>query len=188
MYAYINGLVIDKNEKSLIVLAQSIGYKISVPTDLLAKAEIDQKIQLFLYTAVREGDISLYGFAKKEEQNFYEQLLSVSGIGPKTAMDIISAPIYMTQQAIVEGDSAMLTKIKGLGKKTAERLILELKSKVVPISLRKDARGSAVYNDEAVQALVSLGYERYQVVKTLSEMPANIQKTEEIVKYYLKKG
>ena len=188
MYAYINGLVIDKNERALVVLAQSIGYKIFVPTDLLAKAEIDQKIQLFLYTAVREGDISLYGFSKKEEQMFYEQLLSVSGIGPKTAMDIISAPIHMTQQAIVEGDAAMLTKIKGLGKKTADRLILELKNKVVPVSLKKDSGGAAVYNDEAVQALVSLGYERYQVVKALSEMPAKIQKTEEIVKYFLKKG
>jgi holliday junction DNA helicase RuvA len=188
MYAYINGLVIDKNEKTLIVLAQNIGYKITVPTDLLAKAQIDQKIQLFLYTAVREGDISLYGFAKREEQTFYEQLLSVSGIGPKTAMDIISAPIHMTQQAIVDGDTAMLTKIKGLGKKTAERLILELKNKVVPINLKKDSMGTAAYNDEAVQALVSLGYEKYLVVKTLSEMPANIQKTEEIVKYFLKKG
>ncbi len=188
MYAYINGLVIDKNEKALIVLAQNIGYKIFVPTDLLAKAQIDQKIQLFLHTAVREGDISLYGFSKKEEQTFYEQLLEVSGIGPRTAMDILSAPIHMTQQAIVEGDTAMLTKIKGLGKKTAERLILELKNKVVPVSLKKDSKGTAVYNDEAVEALVSLGYEKYHVVKTLSEMPAQIQKTEEIVKYFLKKG
>ena len=188
MYAYINGLVIDKNERALVVLAQSIGYKVFVPTDLLAKTEIDQKIQLFLYTAVRESDISLYGFAKKEEKAFYEQLLSVSGIGPKTAMDIISAPLHMTQQAIVDGDTAMLTKIKGLGKKTAERLILELKNKVVPVSLKKDSGAAAVYNDEAVQALVSLGYERYQVVKALSEMPAKIQKTEEIVKYFLKKG
>lgn len=188
MFAYINGLLIDKNEKSLVVLTQGLGYKISVPTDVLAKAQIDQKIQLFLHTTVREDDISLYGFSKKEELGFFEQLLSVSGIGPKTAMDILSAPIHMTQQAIVEGDVAMLTKIKGLGKKTAERLILELKSKVIPVSLRQDSKGTAAYNEEAVLALVSLGYEKYHVVKTLSEMPAKMQKTEDIIKYFLKQG
>jgi holliday junction DNA helicase RuvA len=188
MYAYINGLVIDKGERALVVLAQNIGYKIFVTTDVLAKAAIDQKIQLHLHTVVREDDISLYGFAKKEELNFFEQLLGVSGIGPKTGLEILSAPIHMTQQAIVDGDSATLTKIKGLGKKTAERLILELKGKVVPVSLGKSAMGTAAYNEEAVEALVGLGYEKYQVIQVLSKMPSKIQKTEEIVKHFLKQG
>jgi len=188
MYAYINGLIIDKAEKWLIILAQNVGYKIYTTTDLLSKTKVDQKIQLFLHTAVREDDISLYGFPKKEELTFFEQLLGVSGIGPKTALEILSAPLHMTQQAIVEGDSTTLTKIKGLGRKTAERLILELKNKIVPVRLSKDAKGAAAYNVEAVDALVSLGYEKYHVLQALAQMPANVRKTEEIVKYFLKKG
>ena len=88
MIGYINGLVIDKGEKTLLILTQSIGYKVFTTTDLIAQTKIDQKIQLFIHTSVREDDISLYGFAKKEELAFYEQLIGVSGIGPKMAMDI----------------------------------------------------------------------------------------------------
>lgn len=185
MIAYINGLVVDKNEKSLIVLAQSIGYKISVTTELISKVQPDQKVQLFIHTAVREDDISLYGFAKKEELTFYEQLISVSGIGPKMAMEILSAPISMTQQAILSGDIAVLTKIKGLGKKTAERLVLELKNKIAALPIGNSEAGSVVDHD-AVEALVGLGYEKFQVVKVLADLPVEVKGTEEIIKYFLK--
>ena len=129
MIGYINGLIIDKDEKSILILAQSIGYKVFTSTELIAESKIDEKIQLFLPTAVGEDDISLYGFKKKEELTFYEQLISVSGIGPKVAMDILSTPLHITKRAIINSDSGILTNIKGLGKKTAERLILELKNK-----------------------------------------------------------
>jgi holliday junction DNA helicase RuvA len=188
MIAYLTGLVLGKNEKSLIVLAQSVGYKVHAPTEVLAKAEEDQKIQLYIHTAVREDDIALYGFFKKAELDFFEQLISVSGIGPKTALEILSAPIHMTQNAIVGGDISTLTKIKGLGKKTAERLILELKNKIVPISLKSLAKGAAAYNEEAVEALVSLGYEKIHVMKALNDLPATVTKTEDIVRHFLKQG
>jgi len=186
MIGYINGLIIDKDEKSLLVLAQNIGYKISATTELIAKAKMDQKIQLYIHTAVREDDISLYGFAKKEELQFFEQLIGVSGIGPKMAMDILSTPIHITHQAILNGDIGLLTKIKGLGKKTAERLVLELKNKIIPISMEGGMVGSTLYNEEAVEALVGLGYEKFQVVKALSNMPSDIIETEDVVKHFLK--
>ena len=188
MIGYINGLIIDKNEKSLLVLAQSIGYNICTPTDLIANCQIDQKIQLFIHTAVREDDISLYGFAKKEELTFFKQLIGVSGIGPKVAMDILSTPLGMTQQAIVNSDTSVLTSIKGLGKKTAERLILELKNKIVPISSDGKMSTASNYNEEAIEALVGLGYEKFQVVKILSDMPTEIDKTKDVVKYFLKQA
>jgi holliday junction DNA helicase RuvA len=189
MIAYINGLIIDKNEKSILVLAQSIGYKIFVNTELLSASKIDQKIQLFIHSAVREDDISLYGFVKKEELSFFEQLISVSGIGPKIAMDILSTPLHITKQAIINGDTGLLKKIKGLGNKTSERLILELKNKITPSFGPQDKEGGfSAYNDEAVEALVGLGYEKFQVIKIISQMPSNIKKTEDIVKYFLKKG
>jgi len=188
MIAYLNGLVIGKNEKTLIVMVQNIGYKVHTPTEVIAKAEEDQKIQLFIHTAVREDDISLYGFSKKAELDFFEQLISVSGIGPKTALEILSAPLHMTQNAIAGSDTATLTKIKGLGKKTAERLVLELRNKVVPVSLKGPIKGAAAYNEEAVEALVGLGYERIHVIKALNDLPAKVTKTEDIVRHFLKQG
>ena len=188
MIGYINGLIIDKNEKWLLVLAQSIGYKIFVTTELIANAKIDQKIQLYIHTAVREDDISLYGFAKKEELTFFEQLISISGIGPKMALDILSTPMHITQQAILNSDSGLLTKIKGLGKKTAERLILELKNKVIPISTEGKGIASMAYNEEAIEALVRLGYEKFQVIKKLSTLPPEVTEAEDVIKYFLKQA
>lgn len=189
MLGYINGLVLDKDEKNMLILAGSIGYKVGTSTEVLSNAIKDQKIQLFLHTAVREDDISLYGFRKKEELEFFEQLLGVSGIGPKMAMEILSSPLHMTQQAILNGDVAILTNIKGLGKKTAERLILELKSKITPISIQSDGSAAkSAYNEEAVLALVGLGYEKFEVIKTLSAMPSEIEETEEVIKYFLKQA
>jgi len=188
MIGYLNGLIIDKDEKYLIVLAQNVGYKVAVTTDLLAMAKTDQKIQLFIHTAVREDDISLYGFQKKEELKFFEQLLSVSGIGPRTAMEILCTPVHLTQNAIVSEDAAFLTKIKGLGKKTAERLILELKNKVVPVYTKDGKTVTSKVNEEAIQALESLGYPRFEIVKAMAELPSQIKQTEEIVKYFLKTG
>ena len=186
MIGYINGLIIDKDEKSLLVLAGHIGYKAFVPTELLANVKIDSKIQLFIHTAVREDDISLYGFAKKEELQFFQQLISVSGIGPKVALDILATPLNITQSAIINGDASMLTKIKGLGKKTAERLILELKNKITPATTADGKPAISSVNEDAISALESLGYEKFQIIKAMSKLPKDITETEEIVKYFLK--
>lgn len=188
MISYLSGLIIDKDEKSLTVLTGGIGYRVFSTTDLLTEAKEDQKIQLFIHTAVREDNISLYGFQKKEELKFYEQLLGVSGIGPKMAMDILATPLSMTKNAILSEDIALLTKIKGLGKKTAERLCLELKNKIEPVISSSPTEGTSApaIHEDAVLALESLGYERYQILKFVSELPANIKKTEDIVKSFLK--
>jgi len=187
MISYLSGLIIDKDEKSLTVLTGGLGYRVFTTTDLLTEATEDQKIQLYIHTAVREDDISLYGFQKKEERKFYEQLLGVSGIGPKMAMDILATPISMTKNAILSEDIGLLTKIKGLGKKTAERLCLELKNKIEPImtSSASDGAKPGVHED-AVLALEGLGYERYQIMKFVSKLPPNVKETEDIVKSFLK--
>jgi len=188
MIAYLSGLIIDKDEKSLTLLAGSIGYRVFVTTDLLTESKTDQKIQLYIHTAVREDDISLYGFLKKEEKKFFEQLLGVSGIGPKMAMDILATPVSMTKNAILAEDIGLLTKIKGLGKKTAERLCLELKNKVEPAMTGQaynQKTQPAAYED-AVLALEGLGYERYQVLRFVADLPAEIRETEDIVKSFLK--
>lgn len=188
MIAYLSGLIIDKDPKSIILLTGGIGYRVFVTTDLLSEAREDHKIQLFIHTSVREDDISLYGFRQKEELKFYEQLLSVSGIGPKMAMDILATPLSMTKNAILSEDIGLLTRIKGLGKKTAERLCLELKNKIEPGANLSYPAGSARTgsHEDAVLALESLGYERYQILKFVSELPSGITETEDIIKSFLK--
>jgi len=185
MIGYISGLLIDKDEKTVLVLAQNIGYKIHVTIDWIAKAKMDQKVQLYIHTAVREDDISLYGFAEKAELAFYQKLIGVSGIGPKMAMDILSTPMHLTKQAIVSADTALLTQIKGLGKKTAERLILELKNKV---DLTGTPAQTVSIDDDAVTALVGLGYEKYQVIKLLADRPKDLKETEDVIRYFLKQA
>lgn len=186
MIGYINGLIIDKSKKSVLVLAGNIGYKVRSTEELVAGSKMDQKIQLYIHTAVREDDISLYGFSKKDELEFFEQLISISGIGPKMALDILATPMNLTQSAIINGDSDFLTKIKGLGKKTAERLILELKNKITPPTTKEGEPVISGVNEDAILALQSLGYERFQVVKAMADLPSDIKETEEIVKYFLK--
>jgi len=186
MIGYISGLIIDKDEKSLTVLTGGVGYRVFVTTDLLVEAKMDHKVQLFIHTAVREDDISLYGFKKKEELKFYEQLLGVSGIGPKVATDILATPLSLTKNAIISEDIGLLTKIKGLGKKTAERLCLELKNKIEPVMTGSTSAGKPAVHEDAVLALESLGYERYQILKFVSELPADVKGTEDIVKSFLK--
>jgi Holliday junction DNA helicase RuvA len=187
MIGYLKGSIIDKSEKTLLLLTQGIGYRVFAGNDLIATALEGQELELYIHTSVREDDISLFGFQKKVELDFFEKLISVSGIGPRMALDILSTPLSMVQNAIIAEDIAVLTKIKGLGKKTAERLVLELKNKISP-SYTTTEKGSVrdAVNEDAVLALESLGYERHIVLKSMSQLPEEIKETEEIVKFFLK--
>ena len=187
MIGYLEGSIIDKSEKGLTVLTGGVGYSLFTPADLAASARLEQPIRLFVHTAVRENDISLYGFADKDQRRFFEQLIGISGVGPKTALEILSAPLGLVQKAIVEGDIAVLSKIKGLGKKTAEKISLELRDKVSPKSLHSsENQPKGKVDEEAVLALESLGYERYQILKGMADLPNEVQGTETIVRHFLK--
>lgn len=186
MISYLSGLIIDKEEKYLVVLTNGIGYKVFATTDTVSESKMDQKVQLFIHTAVREDDISLYGFKNKEELKFFELLLGVSGVGPKVGLEILATPIHLTQNAILSGDIAVLTKIKGLGGKTAGRLVLELKNKITPIHIGETGVKYSQFNDDAISALEGLGYERFQIIKAMATLPKEITETEEIVKFFLK--
>ncbi len=184
MIGYLAGLTLGKDEKSLVVLTQGVGYRVQVPAETLSKARPDEKIQLYIHTSLRQDGIFLYGFSSAQELEFFNQLISVSGVGPKTALEILSAPLHLTQNAISSGDASMLTRIKGLGKKTAERLILELKGKVTPATLQKG--GQALTDSDALSALENLGYEKRHVITVLSQLPGNVHGTQAIIKYFLK--
>jgi len=166
MIAHLRGLLLSKSPNQIIVECAGVGYEvaISVATFSALPGEGVQ-VALHVYTNVREDQIALFGFAEMQEKRLFEKLLTISGIGPKLAITVlsgISAERLVT--AIRGGDHATLTRVPGIGKKTAERVVLELKDKledmVVPAAAGTPLTTHGPAGDDAISALVNLGYQR----------------------------
>jgi len=186
MIGYLTGKIINKKENSLTVFINGIGYLIRVPTRIASSNEVGCEIELYIHTHVREDALELFGFESEKELDFFHQLISVSGIGPKSALGILDQPLALIKSAIFSGDEAMLTTLPGIGRKTAGRLILELKNKISLDEFQVGSTKKIDANSDALEALVSLGYDRGQTLRTLKDLPTEITKTEEIVKWFLK--
>lgn len=185
MIAYLQGKIIHKNEQQIILQTGDIGYQISINKRLSEKIQTSEKLELFIYTKVREDEISLFGFPNLAELDFFKLLITVNGIGPKIAQEVLNQEISATQNAILQGNTLYLSKIPGIGKKSAERLVLELKNKIVPTSLEELPSLPEENFEEVFDALSTLGYNRYQVNHVLRKLPTSIKTTEEIVTYFL---
>lgn len=185
MIGYLTGTVKLKEEKSIILLTNGVGYAVFVPLPFLENLEEKEKTEMFIYTNVSENAIDLYGFPNKDELAFFKQLISVSGVGPKTALEILIAPMGKVKAAIFEGNVAYVSGVKGIGKKTAERLCLELKDKIDPGTMGEVSETTEL-DEDTLNALLSLGYDRRQAEKTLSECPSDIKTTEDKIKWCLK--
>ena len=171
MIGSIRGKIILKTEKFLIVETAGVGYKINVSPDAVSKTnKLNNDIFLFIYTHVREDILELYGFLNHEELEFFEMLISVSGIGPRSALAILGiASIETLRQAIGTGDTSYLTKISGIGKKTADRIVIELRDK-----MGKDLNGASLQTEmDALEALKSLGYSQNEAREALKKSSAN---------------
>ena len=172
MYEYIYGTLAEVNPAEAIIEAGGIGYKILISLGTFSEIEHKggQSVKLYLYHLLREDDEALYGFADKEERALFTLLISVSGVGPGTArMMLSSMSSEELQNAIVGQDVRKIKAIKGIGTKTAERIILELKDKIVKGEGRPAAAvgvNSAV-RDEAFNALILLGFSKPNVEKAL---------------------
>ena len=172
MYEYIYGTLAEVNHAEAIIEAGGIGYKILISLGTFSEIEHKggQSVKLYLYHLLREDDEALYGFADKEERALFTLLISVSGVGPGTArMMLSSMSSEELQNAIVGQDVRKIKAIKGIGTKTAERIILELKDKIVKGEGRPAAAvgvNSAV-RDEAFNALILLGFSKPNVEKAL---------------------
>ena len=132
MYNYFNGEIVDIIGESVVLDVNGVGYQLAVSNYTLQNCTLGEKKKLYAYLHVKEDGVALYGFATLEEKNMFLLLISVSGIGPKLALQVLSGmDCNSLALAILNGDSKQLVKIKGVGKKSAERLVLELKEKVV---------------------------------------------------------
>ena len=194
MYAYIKGTLEEKTKDSIVVDVNGIGYRIFLSEQSMSKlGELGETIKVYTHYHVREDNISLYGFLSNEELKMFELLIQVSGIGAKTAIVMLSniTPSQFAV-AIITDDIKTLTKIPGVGSKSAQRMILELKDKLkAEDAIAKDTEVKVkVTNnenaEEAIQALQILGYNKGVINKALEKLDIDGLSTEDIIKSALK--
>ena len=182
MIAHLRGKLIHKEPGQAIVEAAGVGYDvvISVPT-FTALPSVGNEASLHIYTQVSEDQIALFGFLEREEKRLFERLITVSGVGPKLAVKMLSGlSPERTVQAIRSQDHAQLTRIPGVGKKLAERLVVELKDKLEDFAVAPApaaVKGAAV--DDVLSALVNLGYQRPAAEKAIEQAAAKDKSTTE---------
>lgn len=186
MISFLVGVIEEKGENSLVLDVNGVGYELAVSSTTLSTLPMaGESVKIFTYMAVREDGVFLFGFSSKEERDVFFKLISVSGVGPKMAITILSGlSLSDLTIAIVKEDSSLLSKIKGLGKKTAERICLELKDKLGSIST-SETTFSADYNEDAVQmatdTLISLGINKNEAYMLARANAQNDATAEEII-------
>ncbi len=185
MIARLSGKVIERQDSALIVEIQGIGYQIAVLPELREKVREGDEVVLHTYHHLTENEEALYGFATKDYLQFFKLLLTVPSVGPRTAMNILEvAPPAILQQAVAEADIMLLTKVSGVGKKTAGRILVELREKITA-PRTKHAPGSLQH--ETIEALVSIGYKPAQARAVVAKLPKEVKTVEEAVKAVLQK-
>ncbi len=175
MIAQILGKIVGKTERSVIVKAGGVGYEVFCTTDVLVKLAEGAEVTLYTYLNVRENLMELYGFIKKEELRFFKLLNNVSGIGPRSALNILEvARSEEIRRAVVNQDAGGLHAVHGIGKKTAEKLVIELKDK-----LEAGVVIGPLGEDQAVmEAIINLGYSQNEVrqaVKSIKDKSGSIE-------------
>lgn len=190
MIAHIQGTVIGSTKQSVIVATQSgLGYEVVLPAYKLLELNTGVPVSLFIYHKVSENSQELFGFSQLEDRDFFMLLMTVSGIGPKSAMNIMSlGSIEDIRDAIARGDVGYLTSIQGMGKKTAERLVVELKSKI-DLGTRVSVRSRPVDGvlDDVVEGLISMGYTKDESRDMLQNVEGEGKSAAEILKEVLSK-
>ena len=187
MISHLSGTVLELSEKYAVVDVHGVGYKVYCSTDTLSALREDSPASLYTYLVVREDALDLYGFASHEEEDFFQMLISVSGIGPKGALGILSATsTNILKKAIATGDTSYLTKVSGIGRKTAEKVVLELRDKLKAHADTKETPHELRAESDVVEALKSLGYSQNEARDALKEVSSEIVGTNARIREALK--
>ena len=187
MISFLVGVIEEKNENELVLDVNGVGYSLQVSSITLSSLPLaGETVKVYTYMAVREDGVSLFGFSTKEEREVFYKLISVSGVGPKMAITILSGlNLSDLILAIIQEDSKLLSRIKGLGKKTAERICLELKDKLDEASSSQNQTFATDYNEDAVQmatdTLISLGINKNEAYMLARANAQNDATAEEII-------
>lgn len=193
MYAFFRGIVYSIADEYIVLDVNNIGYKIYTTKDVLYRYRLGDNVLLHTYTSVREDAFMLYGFDNEDDLELFKLLITVSGIGPKMGLSILSSiDANSIKMAIISQDSKLLSSANGVGNKTANRIILELKDKIgnsdIIATSKQDVKNDKVLEirNEAYEALVSLGISPVNASKALNEIEINEDsKIENIIKMML---
>lgn len=182
MIGYLKGSVLLSEERSLLLDVGGVGYKVYVTTDTLEKLKSGSEAEFYTHLSVREDALELFGFQSREEVRFFELLITISGIGPKSAVAILSTtPLGKLRSAVAAGDTGYLTKISGIGRKTAEKIVLELREKMGTT----ETHAGMQEESDVLEALRALGYADKDIRETLKKISSSLN-TKERIKEALK--
>jgi Holliday junction DNA helicase RuvA len=187
MISHLTGKIIHTGSRFVILETNGVGYKLFTTAETLQSlSKKTDTASLWTYLAVRENALDLYGFTEKEELDFFELLITISGIGPKTALGILNvSTLRNLRQAISSGDSGNLTKVSGIGRKIAEKIVLELRDKIELEESEKDT-GNMRDESDALEGLKALGYNERESREALKKLPKEISSPSEKIKRALK--
>lgn len=188
MISHLTGTILLKSDKFVILDVAGVGYKVRVSVETMRKVgSKGAGGSLWTHLAVREDALDLYGFLSPAEVEFFEMLIAISGVGPKSALGIIGvAPLDTLKTAIASGDTTYLTKVSGIGKKNAEKIILELREKLGALESAEAGGGALKEESDAIDALHSLGYSVSEARETLKLVATDIKGTRNRIKEALK--
>lgn len=177
----LTGKITHKTEHFLVLETNGVGYQIFASTKLLKKVRLEENKKIFTHQYIRENAQELYGFETLEELNFFKELLPISGVGPKTAQNILSlGELKEIKRAIENGDVAFMRQVKGIGEKTAERIIVDLRGK-----FEKIFQPHKQPSRQLVNALSKLGYKNFEIREVVNEIPAEVEDIREQIKLAL---
>jgi len=184
MIVKINGIVDEVGLQDITLMTNGLGYRVFMTTDSLVNVTIDDNLSLFTHHVIRENSQDLYGFKNREDLEFFELLLTISGIGPKSALSILNTASSATlKEGITSGDAGYLSKISGISKKNAEKIVLNLKDKIG--SIESYSTNNTSESSMAIEALTSLGYSEKDSREAIQKVDKTLT-TEKMIKEALK--
>ncbi|MBI3332206.1 Holliday junction branch migration protein RuvA [Candidatus Peregrinibacteria bacterium] len=186
MIAHLRGIIHRLDPTEITVDVSGVGYLVSVPLDVWDNLKEAEPAMLWISTYVREDRFDLYGFPDRAGRTIFEEFIAIPGIGPKLGLELCAVPRAMILRAIQEEDVSTLTSIKGIGKKTAEKLLLELKSLLerkptIFGTVQPGELTRSEFDQDAISALSTLGYDTPRIIRALKELPSDLKSTEERV-------
>ncbi|MFA5886420.1 MAG: Holliday junction branch migration protein RuvA [Patescibacteria group bacterium] len=188
MISFLRGTVINKSLNYAIIEVAGLGYQVYGTENFLAEIKINSPVETYTHHQLREDASDLYGFKTLADLELFELLLTVSGVGPKSALGVLAiATTDDIKEAIIRGDANLLTKVSGIGQKTAERLVLELKNKVIRSTGAATLINSTLVGNDELDALMSLGYSLAEARTALNLVEASLTNSADRVREALKK-
>lgn len=182
MIAYLSGKIIHKGQRHIMLLTDHVGYKVFVTERSLSVLEHSSQAELFTHLNVKEDALELYGFQTREELELFELLITISGIGPRVALGVVSIDTPdAISEAILNDDAKYMTKVSGIGLKTAQKIVIELRDKVAKLSFGKASTGG-VKDSEVIDALEALGYSSKDAREALKHISKDIEKIDDKIK------